>query len=136
MQKTKVGISVGLFGAALYFVGLISIIPLVVMAGYVLLFEENEWLKKTAVKAVGVVVFFTILSVIIGLLSNSTSLLSEIVYLFNGTINMSGLNRILSICRLVINIVQSLFLLLLGFKALTQGNIKLGTVDSTINKHM
>jgi len=136
MQKTKVGISVGLFGAALYFVGLISIIPLVVMAGYVLLFEENEWLKRAAVKAVAVVIFFTILSTIIGLISNSTSLLTDIVNLLNGTINMSGLNRILSICRLIVTIAQSLFLLMLGFKALTQGNIKLGSVDSTISKHM
>lgn len=34
------------FGAALYFMGFLSIIPLLIMAGYVLLFEENEWLKK------------------------------------------------------------------------------------------
>ena len=136
MQKTKLGISVGLFGAALYFMGLISIIPLVVMAGYTLLFEENEWLRKAAVKAVAVVVFFTILLSIIGLVSNSSAILNDIVALFKGTINLAWLNRILSICRTLISFIQAIFLLLLGFKALNQGNLKLSSVDKTINKHM
>ncbi|MCL2828249.1 MAG: hypothetical protein FWD99_05860 [Oscillospiraceae bacterium] len=136
MQKTKLGISVGLFGAALYFVGLISIIPLVVMAGFVLLFEENEWLKRTAVKAVGVVLFFTILSSIVGLVGNSSSLLENFVLLFRGSIDLAWLNRVLSIVRTAISFAQTLFLLMLGFKALKQGNVKLGSVDNAINKHM
>jgi len=136
MQKTKLGISVGLLGAALYFVGLMNIIPLIIMTGYVLLFEENEWLKKTAVKAVGVAIFFTILNSIVGLVSNSSFFLEDLVLLFNGTIDLMWLNRILSISRTVISFVQTLFLLLLGFKAFKQGNVKLGLVDNTINEHM
>lgn len=136
MQKTKLGISVGLFGAALYFIGLISIIPLVLMAGYALLFEENEWLRKTAVKAVGVVIFFTILTSIVGLVGNSSSLLENIVLLFRGRINLDWLNRIVSICRTVISFAQALCLLMLGFKALKQGNVKLGPVDKAIDNNM
>ena len=53
MQKTKLGISVGLLGAAIYFTGLFSgYLVAVLLAGYVLMFEENEWLRKNAVKAV------------------------------------------------------------------------------------
>src|SRR5574344_1340231 len=49
MEKTKLGIPVGLLGAAMlfacYFGGyLVSF----VLAGYILLFEENAWLKRTA----------------------------------------------------------------------------------------
>jgi len=135
-MKTKLGISPELLGAALYFTGLISIIPLVVMAGYVLIVEENEWLKKTAVKAVGVVIFFAILSSVVGLVSNSTSLLSDFVSLFRGTLSLGWLNRILSICRTAISLVQALLLLLLGFMALKQGDIKLGSVDKVIEKGM
>ena len=53
MQKTKLGISVGLLGAAIYFTSLFSgyLVP-VILTGYVLLFEENDWLRKNAVKAV------------------------------------------------------------------------------------
>ena len=136
MQKTKLGVSVGLLGAALYFIGLMSIFPLVILAGYVLLFEENEWLRKTAVKAVAVVLFFAILNSIVGLLNNPSSLLSDIWALFGGRIDLAWYSRILSIARTVISFVQVLFLLMLGFKALKQGDVKLGAVDKTINEHM
>jgi hypothetical protein len=136
MQKTRLGISVGLFGAALYFMGLISTIPLVIMAGYVLLFEGNEWLRKTAVKAVAVVVFFSIFSSIIGLVNNSSTFLTDIVLLFNVTPEIAWLSRILSICRAVLSFVQTLFLLMLGFKSLGQGSVKVGSVDKTIDNHM
>ncbi len=46
MQKTKLGVSVALMGAALYFLGLFSgYVALIILAGYVLLMEENVWLK-------------------------------------------------------------------------------------------
>ena len=136
MQKTRLGISVGMAGAAMYFIGLLNIIPLVIIAGYMLIFEQNEWLRKTAVKAVAVVVFFTIISAVVGLVSNSSSFLNDVVLLFKGTIDIIWLNRIISICRTVISFVQTIFLLMLGFKALKQGNVKLGSVDNAINKHM
>ena len=135
-MKTKLGISVELFGAALYFAGLINIVPLVLMAGYALIVEQDEWLKKTAVKAVGVVIFFAILSSVVGLAGNSSSFISDIVSLLKGTINLSWLNRIISICRTVISFVQALILLLLGFSALKRGDIKLGSVDKAIEKGM
>ena len=44
MNKIKLGVSAGLAGAILYFLGAISIIPAVILAGYILLKEENDWL--------------------------------------------------------------------------------------------
>jgi len=136
MQKTRLGISVGIFGAACYFMGIISIIPLVVMAGYILLFEQHEWLRKTAVKAVAIVVFFSIISAVIGLVNNASTFLNDIVVLSNGTMNMSSFNRVISLCRTALSFVQALFLLLMGFKALKEGSMKFGAVDNVIDKHM
>lgn len=57
MQKTRMGISVGLMGAATYLCGLFGgLMVTVVIAGYILLFEENAWLKRAAVKSVALVV--------------------------------------------------------------------------------
>ncbi|SDN56059.1 hypothetical protein [Acetanaerobacterium elongatum] len=50
MQKAKLGITVGLLGATIYLMALMGSIPLIIIAGYVLLFEENEWLKKRLLK--------------------------------------------------------------------------------------
>ena len=57
MQRTKIGISAGLLGAGIYFTGLFSgyLIP-IILTFYVLWFEENGWLRRTAVKAVSVII--------------------------------------------------------------------------------
>ena len=52
-MKTKIGISIGLLGSAVYFVGLVGgWIPLILIAGYVLLSEAYEWLRMSAIKAI------------------------------------------------------------------------------------
>ena len=53
MEKSKLGISVGLLAALLYFLGLLSgYLVTVLVAGYILVAESNLWLRKSAVKAV------------------------------------------------------------------------------------
>jgi hypothetical protein len=83
MQKTKFGISVVMMGAAIYFLGLINILGLLVVGGYVLLFESNVWLKKRVIKA-----------------------------------------------------LEKVLLVMLGFKAFTQGDLKVSTIDKVIDKNM
>jgi len=135
MEKTKLGITISLLGAALYFIGLLGITPLVIAAGYVLLFEENQWLKRTAVKAVAIVLFFAILSNFLGLFSDSSSFLSNLFALFNGSINLSVVNRLITLVRIVISFLSSLCLLILGFKALRMGDLPIGPVDKVIDKN-
>ena len=56
----------GMLGAAIYLTGLFSgYLVAVLIAGYVLLFEENGWLKRSAVKAVSLMVFFSFITVLI-----------------------------------------------------------------------
>ena len=136
MQKTRLGISAGLLGAALYFVGLLGIIPVVLLAGYVLLFEDNEWLKRTAVKAVAIFAFFAILLAFVTLVDNSRWLISNIGGIFNRPVNMARIGSAISATRNIITVLRDLFVLLLGFAALKQGTVRLGAVDNTINKHL
>jgi hypothetical protein len=136
MKKTKIGISVGLFGAGIYFMGLLNSLPLVIMAGYVLLFEQDAWLKKSAVKAVAVVLFFTVLSAFISLGVNADSLLTRLVRLFWSRFNIPVLDDLLSICRIILSLLQTIVLLMLGFCALKQGEVKVAYVDNLIEEHM
>jgi len=136
MEKTKLGITISLLGGALYFIGLAGMIPLIIAAGYVLVVEENEWLKRVAVKAVGVVIFFTILTSLLNLLGNSTSFLSQLVSLFRGSINLADVNNVIAILRTVLAFLQTLTLLLLGFKAMKMGDVGVGPVDAKIKTNM
>ena len=76
MQKTKLGISASLIAAGIYFLGAINFLPAFILAGYVLLFEGDSWLKKAAVKMTMVVIIFGILSVMVGMMQDVFSILN------------------------------------------------------------
>ena len=135
MEKTKLGITISLFGGALYFIGMVSIFPLVLLAGYVLLMEENQWLKRVAVKAVAVVLFFAVLQNLVGLLSDSSSFIFNIAALFNRNPNLAQYNRIISLLRIIISVISTITMLLLGFKALKMGDVGVGPVDKLVDKN-
>ena len=129
IQKTRLGISVAMFGAALYFMGLVGMTPLIILAGYTLIMEKDVWLKKVAVRAVAIVLIFAALSATLGLLTNSTSILNNLVLLFNGSINLSQINRLVSIFQIILSTLQTICLLLLGLSALKKKDIPLGPLD-------
>lgn len=137
MQKTKLGISVGLLGAAIYFMGLFSgYLVAILLAGYVLLCEDNEWLKKSAVKAVSVMALFSFLATVVNLIPNAISVIDYIVSMFGGNFYIAFISNLVSAVVAVLDIIEKLVLLGLGAKALNQGTITVPVVDKLINKYM
>ena len=137
MQKTKLGVSVGLLGAAIYFMGLFSgYLVAILLAGYVLLCEDNEWLKKSAVKAVSVMALFSFLVTVVNLIPNAISIIDYIVSMFGGNFYVAFLSTLVSAVVAVLDIIEKLVLLGLGAKALNQGTITIPVVDRLINKYM
>lgn len=137
MQKTKLGISVGLLGAAIYFAGFFGgILAAVIMAGYVLLFEENGWLKRTAVKAVALLLFFSALTALINLIPDAVKLIDSIFAIFGSSFRIVVLTNIITAVVNLINFVKTILFIGLGFKALNQGTIIISVIDSLIDKYM
>ena len=137
MQKTKLGISVGLLGATIYFTSLFSgyLVP-IVLTGDVLLFEENEWLKKNAVKAVALLASFSLLTTVIYLIPNAIGFIDNIFAIFNGNFNVTFLSKIVTAILSAIDIVEKILFVGLGLKALNQGSVSVPVVDKLINKYM
>lgn len=137
MQKTKLGIAVGLLGAAIYFAGFFGgYIPVILLGGYVLLFEENEWLKKTSVKAVALMMAFGVLLTLINLIPDALSWVGSLVSVFKGAFNYSVLSSSISVITKAIDIIRTILFLMLGVKALNQGTVKVPVVDGLINKYL
>jgi len=137
MEKTRLGITIKLFGAGLYFLGLMSIVPLVLAAGYVLLFEDNQWLQRVAVKAVAVVIFFTVLFALLGLFSDASGAFHNLINMtFSRSVDLRTINGIIGFIRNALSIIQVLVLLLLGFRALKMRDVGVPAVDKTINDNM
>ena len=128
MQKTRLGISVGMLGAAIYLTGLFSgYLAALLLTGYVLLFEENEWLKKSAVKAVALMMLFSFITVLINLIPNA---------MFGGSFHVGFISGLVSAVISVIDIIEKLLFISLGVRALNQGTIDVAVVDGLISKYM
>lgn len=137
MQKTRLGISVGLLGAALYFSGLFGgYVITIILAGYVLLCEENAWLKKAAVKTVAIMMGFSLLTSLIYLIPNAIGLIDSVLNVFGGNFYLAFISNIIDVVDNVLGLAEKLLLITLGIKAFNQGSIKIPFIDSLINKYM
>lgn len=137
MQKTRLGISVGLLGAATYLMGLLSgYIVVIILAGYILLFETNEWLRKSAVKAVALLVFFSLMVTVINLIPNAINFINNLVGVFGKSFSVSVLSRIVNVIVSALDVVEKVVFILLGVKAVNQGTISFPYIDKLINKYM
>jgi len=139
MQKTKLGISVGLLAAVMFVVGGFSgYITGALVAGYVLLFEENLWIKRMAVKMMALLCAFTLLGFVIGLIPDCISTINSVLYIFSDDTNIS-VDIITNICAAltrIVSLAKDVLFVLLAVKALKQTSIRIPVVDNIIGKHM
>lgn len=152
MEKSRLGISINLFAALLYFLGAGGgMLVIAVAACYVLLFESNEGLKKTAVKALIVTVFLSIITSIVMWL---TSFSSTLLYALNSYSSLSGGNlvvgsdnyfnyylfefiqRIISSINQIARVVEIIILVIFGFRAYKEKDIKIKWIDNIIDNHL
>ena len=137
MQKTKLGISVGLVGAILYLCGYFSgYLATLLIAGYVLLFEENTWLKKTSVRAVILMIGFSVLYALLGLIPDLISLVNSVFNVFGGHFGISFVTNIINVFRNLLDLFKLVVFLLLGASAPAQKDIRIPGLDDLIDKHM
>ena len=136
MQKTKLGVSVGLLGAAVYFCGVLSLLAMIVIAGYILIAEDNIWLRKSAVKAVVIYVAFAVIDTIFSFGSEIFGFLNVIIGWTDSSFYFRYPWHLDSLIQNALDAIEILLFLVLGFKALSQRTIKVGPADNCVNKHM
>lgn len=137
MKKTKLGITVGALGAITYLAGFFSgYLVAIILAGYVLLFEENAWLKRSVVKAIVLMTFFSMLVAALNLIPDMIGFIASIATVFNGHFVIAKVNQIITMLISGINVVEKVLFLGLGFKALSQGTIVIPFIDTKVSKYM
>ncbi|NLM72667.1 MAG: hypothetical protein GX184_01350 [Clostridiaceae bacterium] len=136
MEKSKLGISVGLLGAAVYFSGILNYIALVFIAGYILLFEENNWLKKCAVKAGVIFVVFSIIPVCFGFVSDIFDFINYLINGFGGRLNLGWPLNIEILVNIASQFIKNVLLFISGFMAVSQGSIHIKPIDQFVDRHL
>ena len=137
MQKTKLGITVGALGAITFFAGFFGgYLAAIVLAGYSLLFEENAWLKRSVVKAVVLMVFFSVTVAIINVIPDLLEFVGNIASVFNGNFSIIKVNQIVNVLVSGLNLAEKVLFLGLGVKALSQGTIVIPFIDKKVSKYI
>ena len=113
-----------------------SLLGLLVLAGYVLLVEDNQWLRLSAVKAVAVYLFFTFVIQAVGYVPDVLGIISDAGNLFNAYVSVPVLNDIVTLVKDLIYLAEKIFLMVLGVKALNQGTVAVPFVDKLVVKYL
>ena len=137
MQKTRLGVAVGLLGAAIYLVGLYGgVLATALLVGYVLVFEENDWLKKNAVKAFVLMMIFSAVSSVFYLIPNAIEVICSIINILGIDFYPEIVYNLSNVISGVLGIVETLLFLGLALKSLSQGSITIPVVDQLIDTYM
>lgn len=137
MKSAKLGISVGLIGAIIYFSSAFGgYLIALLLCGYVLLAEDNPWLRKTSVKSVLLLVSFSLISVILSIIPEIWGAITSLLMAFNKYPSSSFISGFNSAINSVISIARSGMFVILGLKAFNQGTIRLPIIDALIDKYM
>jgi uncharacterized membrane protein len=137
MNKSKLGISLGLFGFILYMVGMFSgFLATLALAVFILCFEEDRWIRRTAVKAVMVLITFSLLGYLIGIIPSILSLVDNTLYIFEESFDYHIVSKITSLLQSIVGFTENVILVILALLSLKQMSIKIPVVDDMINKHI
>lgn len=137
MKNTKLGISVGALGALTYLVGLFNgYMVTTLLVGYILLFEENVWLKRTAVKAITLMLLCSFFTTVLNLIPDAFGFISRVVSVFDGTFRFEKLDQIISVLTGAISLAQKCLTVALSVKALSQGTIVIPFLDKKVSQYL
>lgn len=130
MEKTKLGLSTAIMGAIVYLTALFGgYTPLLLVAGYILLAEENAQLKKTAVTAFLILLAFSAVNFVIGLLPDVQSILLSLLNIFGEDFYLPFINNIANFFYGIVGLVKELALVFLAGLALLNKPLKLSFID-------
>lgn len=132
-MKTKLGLSVGFLGAATYFLGLFNgYTVLVLVVGYILLCEEDSWLRKSAVKALVISLVFSGLCYLIDIIPALLNLVDDIFGIFKSSFYPSSIHSLFSFFRNGLVMIKEIILIVFGLLAFGKKTIKIGIIDKLV----
>lgn len=112
---TRLGITTGVFAAALYFTGIFNELFMFLLAAYILLFEKDFWLRCSAIKACVLTIFFQFILHGFAMIPDLGDVIRNLGYIFgNNGIDLSILTYMNVIIGRICEIVQTIFFLILG----------------------
>ena len=136
-MKTKIGISAGAYAAFTFLIALFGgYVPLTLAVGFVLIFEGNDWLRATVVKAMALLLCFSILNIFLNAIPDLFEIINDAAGIFKGSVPTGPLDNIIAFLKDIISVLKNVLFLLLALFALSMKTIKIGFIDKFVEKHL
>ena len=136
-MKTKIGLSAGAYAAFTWLLALYGgYIPLVIAVGYVLIFETNEWLRVSVVKALFFTLVLSLLCSALYILPDLFEMFDDWAGVFNGNVPYGKLSKVIAALVDIVTIFKTVFFIILGLMALKMKTIRIGFIDKFAEKHL
>ena len=137
MKKAHLGISVGFLAALVYLAAYLhNYVLMALLVGYILLKEDNLWLRKAAVTAVCLSIGVLLVTVVLKVIPYALAALSSLLAILKVSLHFATVNNIFSFLLLLVNYGEKILYLFLGVLALSQRSFILPVVDRFVDKHM
>jgi len=126
--------SIPLMGVLVFLSAFFGPIPLLLVAGYILVVEQNSWLRQSAIKAVVIYAIFVIVPILINLLwgpSSLINLLERFIRIFDNEfrISVDFLDSFFSFVLSAISTASTFVFVAFAAMAIKQKTIKMGPID-------
>lgn len=135
--KSRFGISLGLAGALCYFLSLFGgYVASALLVGAILLIEDNQWLRKTALSALLMLVCFSVLSTFLSLLPSLFVIMNNLAMVFDAYLDFSVFQNLISAVSGLLNIAKQAVFILFGILALNQSTLPAFPANSLFAKYL
>lgn len=137
MPRTKLGVTAGLLAAACYFIVCFgSYVPAIILAGYILLFEQDAFLKRSAVKSIVVALCFHVLITLIELIPDVVLWVKSISDLFDAEWDLYKFQSVFRIITNCLGIVRTVLFIVLGVNAFKGKEVYVPFVEKLLAKYL
>ena len=134
MTKGKFGITMAAVAALAFVLAFLNIYTvLILLVGYAIIAENNNWLTRQVLHALYLRVAFTIASVLISGLFSGINALFSLVRAYGVMSVMSSIN---SFFQVVLNIVLFLICIMAFLKVVKEQDVKIPVISDLVDKSM
>ncbi|MBR5177242.1 MAG: hypothetical protein IKW90_00410 [Lachnospiraceae bacterium] len=135
-MKTRLGISAGAIAAVAFLVAYFSgYFALIAIVGAVVIFDNNEWLKKNVVKALVLLLCFSLINAVLYLIPDLLGIIYDAAYIGNVALGfVSKTRQVFNVLNDIIVLCKEVLFILLAFCALKMKTIRIGFIDNLIDK--